>query len=274
MVNNMRRKKQNRIFIITALSLFLLITVGYAAFSTNLSLKAKGNIKDINEETDKKVPKDQLLFWGQANNKENTLTTLKDKSGNNNDGTLYNFNNTSQSGFNNGELILDGVDDYVDIGLANYNFKNSISYVIYIKINELNRHQIFFGNWGVNKPLGGGLYLNATNDLIFDMCNGTLYNGNISDTTMTSNNYYTFVTTYDGKESKLFINGALENTKEVSEGIPTSPNSVLIGSYVVDGTRKSFANISVKEAMIYDRALSEEEVNIITQGFQKKYKNS
>ena len=106
------------------------------------------------------------------------------------------------------------------------------------------------------------------------MCNGTLYNGNISDTTMTSNNYYTFVATYDGKESKLFINGALENTKEVSEGIPTSPNSVLIGSYVVDGTRKSFANISVKEAMIYDRALSEEEVNIITQGFQKKYKNS
>ena len=32
--------------------------------------------------------------------------------------------------------------------------------------------------------------------------------------------------------------------------------------------------MSIKGTVIYDRALTQEEVKIITQGFQKKYKNS
>ena len=43
-IGKYRRKKQKKI-IITSLSLLLFLCVGYAAFSTNLSLKAKGNIK-------------------------------------------------------------------------------------------------------------------------------------------------------------------------------------------------------------------------------------
>ena len=44
----MRRKRRNqkKIIIISALSLVLLLTVGYAAFQTNLSITAKGNIKE------------------------------------------------------------------------------------------------------------------------------------------------------------------------------------------------------------------------------------
>ena len=41
-----KRKKQKKILIIGSLSLLLFLCVGYAAFSTNLSLKAKGNIKE------------------------------------------------------------------------------------------------------------------------------------------------------------------------------------------------------------------------------------
>ena len=40
------KRKQKKIVVISALCLFLLITVGYAAFSTNLSITAKGNVKD------------------------------------------------------------------------------------------------------------------------------------------------------------------------------------------------------------------------------------
>lgn len=45
-----RREKRNqkKIIVISALSLLLLITVGYAAFSTNLSITAKGNVKERN----------------------------------------------------------------------------------------------------------------------------------------------------------------------------------------------------------------------------------
>ena len=45
----MRRKQlktQKQIIIISSLSLLLCLCVGYAAFSTTLNLKAKGNIKD------------------------------------------------------------------------------------------------------------------------------------------------------------------------------------------------------------------------------------
>ena len=42
------RKKQKKILIIGSLSLLLFLCVGYAAFSTNLTLKARGNIKERN----------------------------------------------------------------------------------------------------------------------------------------------------------------------------------------------------------------------------------
>ena len=44
-VGRYRRKKQRRLLVISSLSLLLFLCVGYAAFSTNLSLRAKGNIK-------------------------------------------------------------------------------------------------------------------------------------------------------------------------------------------------------------------------------------
>ena len=60
-VGRYRRKKQKKILIIGSLSLLLFLCVGYAAFSTNLSITAKGNVKeksrviqsyDINSQTD------------------------------------------------------------------------------------------------------------------------------------------------------------------------------------------------------------------------------
>ena len=45
-IRRYRRKKQKKLIIIGSMSLLLFLCVGYAAFSTNLSLKAKGNIKE------------------------------------------------------------------------------------------------------------------------------------------------------------------------------------------------------------------------------------
>ena len=41
-----RRNKQKKLLIIGSLSLLLFLCVGYAAFSTNLTITAKGNIKE------------------------------------------------------------------------------------------------------------------------------------------------------------------------------------------------------------------------------------
>lgn len=278
-----RRNRQKKKIIIGSLSILLFLCVGYAAFSTNLNITAKGNIKDINIEVDKKVPKEQLIFWGQANNKENTLNILKDKSGNNNDGTLYNFNNTSQSGFNNGELILDGVDDYVYLGMESYDFKNSISYVVYVKILSIttNQHNIIIGNWynySGNKG-GGGLYVHMNNYFIYDVFDGTNWTTpNTYNTPLTLNQYYTVVGTNDNNSAKIYIDGELKDeiiTQNNALGISDGP--MRIGAFTGDlsiDELHHFGNFALKEAMIYDRALSEEEVKLITEGFQKKYKNS
>ena len=45
-VGRYRRKKQKKILIIGTMSLLLFLCVGYAAFSTNLSITATGNIKE------------------------------------------------------------------------------------------------------------------------------------------------------------------------------------------------------------------------------------
>ena len=47
-IGRYRKKKQKKILIIGSLSLLLFLCIGYAAFSTNLSITAKGNIKEKN----------------------------------------------------------------------------------------------------------------------------------------------------------------------------------------------------------------------------------
>ena len=56
-----QKRKQKKILIIGSLSLLLFLCVGYAAFSTNLSIKTKGNIKE----------KTRVIQCWEAENKEN-----------------------------------------------------------------------------------------------------------------------------------------------------------------------------------------------------------
>lgn len=157
-----RKNKQRKIMIAFIITFMFLMIGGYAAFRTNLNITAKGNIIDIKEEVDSKVPTNELLFWGQGDSEENTLTMLKDKSDNNNDGTMYGFDNTNLSGYTDEGLVFDGINDYVDIGLANYDFQNSISYVVYFKINmqRETRHTVI-ANWGNGG--GSGIYFMSNN---------------------------------------------------------------------------------------------------------------
>jgi len=238
-------------------------------FQTVISINAKGNIKNLKQEVDSKVPTNDLLFWGQADNSENTLTILKDKSSHANDGVLNNFDNTSSSGFYNEELIFDGINDYVDIGYANYDFHNTQSYIIYIKLNELstNGNNCFFGNWD---GAGSGLeYFNQK--IIFTVCNDKEYIISYDIGNPIINEYMTLCGTYDGTNVKLYINGRLI-ANEISNNLKISGTYISIGSNppgVYENT-----NMSIKEAMLYDRALTEEEVKIITDGFNRKYKKN
>lgn len=269
---NYRRGNRNvRNIVIICFVMILFLGIGYGAFQTSLSINAKGNVKVPNQEVDSKVPTNDLLFWGQADNRDNTLTTLKDKSSHGNDGILNGFNNTSVSGYNNGILEFDGVDDYVNIGLANYDFKNSQSYVTYVKINKPSSAETdIFNNFSSS---GSGLLI-VNNKIRFSVYD-TIYQGIWYNNAIDTNHYYALVGTYDGTNVKLYVDGNLVGTttasllKTSSMPILIGANPELVGEILTIG---DFANMSLKEAMLYDRTLTEEEVKTITEGFEKKYK--
>ena len=133
-----KRKKQKKIIIIGSLSLLLFLSIGYAAFSTNLNLKAKGNIR---EKTPSDYIQDNLFYFidGISNTKNG-----HDTSAENWENLIDNGYNSLALGFDtmkwtedNG-LNFDGIDDYIDTQI-----KKSIEvFVIRVATNGLDSQTI------------------------------------------------------------------------------------------------------------------------------------
>lgn len=209
------------------------------------------------------IPTNKLLFWGQAGNSSNTSTLLKDKSGNN-DGKIVGAT------FKDNTLEFDGVDDYVNLGYANYDFNNGISYVIYVKIAS-SSFRDFFGNWDA---AGGGLtYINDNGIIGFYQYDGSTYISASSEkNTVMGDTYYTLVGVLGDNELRIYVDGVLKGTTTI-KGTTKSKAPIFIGGNPsADGKLEWGAKISVKEAMVYERALSDSEVKFITDNFKERYK--
>lgn len=79
---------------------------------------------------------DSLVLWldGTTGNNYDKTGTWKDLSGNGNDGQLMNFNYDEGSGWVDGGLKFDGVDDYVEIPYLGLTKNMSVSIGIFISI--------------------------------------------------------------------------------------------------------------------------------------------
>ncbi len=156
-----------------------------------------------------------------------------------------------------GYVSLDGQDDYINLGLENYDFQNGITMAIKLQFNDLSKKQEFFGNWegaGGGCAVDGGLYCNMydsnTKDYIFLFF--TKPNINID---------YTILFTYDNNALKLYINGEEVDSQVYSGNITQSTMPILIGANPnSDGNHGYYSNIDVKQAAIFNRAITEEEI--------------
>ncbi len=161
-------------------------------------------------------------------------------------------------------LHLDGVDDYVDLGLKNYDFKDQITMVIKFKLNDLSKFQSIFGNW---EGAGGGIeFANVTNKIQADFYIGGQYrliDVPYDDTT----NYHTVVLRYNGQKIEAWLdNQKFSNDYEISGNVVISQNTpITIGTNPGPGSKyDAYNNVNVKQAAIFNRALSDEEVACIT----------
>lgn len=194
--------------------------------------------------------------------KFSTENKVNDLSGKGNEGTIYGATINSD-----GTITTDGVDDYIDAGLTNYDFGQSITYIVRFKINsfiDMYQYNDLLGNW---EGGGGGLYI-KDKQISLEIHNGTAYKEYVSNTTAVENKWYTLVGTYDGEKIKLYINGkdALlyqnQNLYEITTtgSIRVSNVPFYIGANPNAQSYDNLSNITISDALLFDRAVTKEEV--------------
>lgn len=180
-IGKYRRKKQKKILIIGSLSLLLFLCIGYAAFQTNLSITAKGNIKEKtrviqsweeNSQTDfhsdfykqnivsatfvnnNKVPSNATESWNVSEDKENG-GVMAWVVPNNNDNTKYDLYIGAKSGVIANEDSSHLFYYFTNLNTINFNNNFDTRYVT-------NMHNIFCDDWNITN-INFGQNFNTSN---------------------------------------------------------------------------------------------------------------
>ncbi|SUM89496.1 LamG-like jellyroll fold domain-containing protein [Staphylococcus saprophyticus] len=201
--------------------------------------------------------RDGLILWYDFKSMKNTDITkniAKDLSDNGNNGTLQNFNYTSDSGYNDG-LKFDGVDDTVSLtnplfnqGKENQNWTFSISF----KLIE-NNTSLEFLIRGIN--LGVGIRYMDNKNKILNYINNTEKAYLYSNEGVLQNKFYVVTCSYDynTRTAKIYINDTLDSQKKLEDGIAPSG----MGYNMSIGTRRNDYIYGMK---LYNRTLTDQEV--------------
>jgi len=159
-----------------------------------------------------------------------------------------------------GYVTLDGVDDYIDLGLENYDFKNTTTIAISYKIKKTNSYQ----NLLCNHENGGvSLVQEANGKISFIIYNQktSSYEKIISNSAFSENQIINAVGVVSENKISLYINGILEAEKAIDLVIGVSVVPFAIGvNLSVTLPNFDYCNMEVYQAAIYDRALSNAEI--------------
>ena len=148
---------------------------------------------------------------------------------------------------------------YVDCGLENYDFKDSITMITRVKFNDLTGNQQFFGNW---ENAGGGII--ATEGRIrFSLYQQETSNYKILNTNYDVNidKYYIIVGVYNGNEMSIYIDGEKISGQEISGNIKPASMPILLGANPNPGMKNNFYSYTTfTDALVFDSALTETEI--------------
>ena len=195
--------------------------------------------------------KDGLVLWYDFKGMKNSdvsKSVVVDLSGNGNNGTLQNFNYTSESGYNNG-LKFDGIDDVI-LKILNINntpldaSNMSVSMVLDSVKNKKSQHFILITLSDNSFIL---LYRSSIDKLgYFTTSRENKYLNFIPDT----NEKFLFTLNINNKQVDLRVNNEKFTTFE-DKGLKNVSN-VSLGTQNYNGTLRSLK--------IYNRSLTEEEI--------------
>lgn len=186
-------------------------------------------------------------------------TTWKDLSNHGNDATLY--NNPTWS---NNSLTFDGIDDYgILTNTANQAFPNGLTLETRVKVLSITdfggaTYNMFIDN--VTLSSRKGVSQHVMKDLSGFRTRVGIGNDRFSTiqnpTPCGTDSYYTLITTYDNNNAKFYVNSELIQTNNLIGTYSNSSNPFNIGKAVAN----SYSNVEFQNVLIYDRALTENEV--------------
>lgn len=171
---------------------------------------------------------------GRSNTDENK-NILPDLSGNGNDLENKNFAYTPESGYGDGYIQYDGVDDFSSVEKAMTN----IDFTILFTISDV---ELLTGNSWSGLIYGMSYYLGINKGICFSSENRYIMNGNISKTNFNIAN--------KGKE--IFVAGCFNGGKE------NKVIGITLGS--INNSPIYACKQKIYDALIYNRELTEEEI--------------
>ena len=171
---------------------------------------------------------------GRSNTNENK-NILPDLSGNGNDLENKNFAYTPESGYGDGYIQYDGVDDFSSVVKAMTN----IDFTILFTISDV---ELLTGNSWSGLIYGSSYYLGINKGICFSSENRYIMNGNVSNTNFNISN--------KGKE--IFVVGCFNGGKE------NKVIGITLGS--INNSPIYACKQKIYDALIYNRELTEEEI--------------
>ena len=199
-----------------------------------------------------------VLHLDAANPKSYTGsgTVWKDLSGNGNNGTLV--NGVGYNSANSGSMVFDGVNDYVSLSAVNSNYFSAQFWVKYSTFISGNRGYATISN--ASSTSNGFMIYQSTgapyNRIQVFVCTTGLVILD-SNSLLSTNTWYNFTVSYDGSFIKIYLNGTLDNSVAQTGSMGTNPVSMNIGRVYYNN---SYFSGSISDVQIYNRALSESEI--------------
>jgi hypothetical protein len=197
-----------------------------------------------------------------AGNRESYVSgssTIFDLSGNGYNGTLTNGPTFNSS--NNGSIVLDGTNDYIDCGNISTTTVTAVTLDCFVKVGKLNAKQLIFSNY--SNSLGWGLELLNTNVFnFFGFTSSGNASGTVSTTTPAINDIWHVCGVFSANSRfSIYLNGQLNNFVSTAFSVLTKNGSA--STYIgedPEATQIAPFKGEIYHAKAYNRALSASEV--------------
>ena len=184
-----------------------------------------------------------------------------------NNGTMYNGVARTAAGKYSSAIQLDGVNDYIDAGnAASLNIANSITLEAWIKFSSPAGRIIAKETDNFDTPYL--IYALGAGQLAFFTSNTgpSTYAQATAPLTYNDNAWHHVVGTYDGSTVNLYVDGAQKGSASWTRGLKPSSEKTFIGASRFHGTPTMFFNGTIDEVRIYNRTLSNAEINASMNG--------